>query len=494
MEKKVLAIDFGASSGRAMIGTFDGSKIHMKEIHRFSNDPVIVNGTMYWDVLRLFHEIKQSLLKAKKEGEIDSLSVDTWGVDFGLLDRDGKLLENPVHYRDSRTVGMLQKSASLIDPDTFYRITGNQFMEINTAFQLLSLRENRPHMLAQADGMLMMPDLFHYFLCGKKVAEQSIASTTQLYDASAKTWSDSVLDALGIPKEILPPIVPSGTIVGTILPQIQEELGVSPIQIIASCGHDTQCAQAAVPTKEDDFVFLSCGTWSLLGTECDHPIIDERSRICNLTNEAGYGQKNSFLKNIIGLWLVQESRRQWEREGIHYSFGQLEQMAQEARPFSCFIDPDDPVFSPAGNIPERIRTYCRESGQYVPQTPGEIIRCINESLALKYGGAIEELKQCTGKHYRTLYMVGGGIQSRILCQMTANACGIAVSAGPVEATVLGNIAIQLMAAGAIGDLRQAREVIRNSQEIVYYEPKESERWREASLKYWNMFGEKSQNG
>lgn len=483
MEKKVLAIDFGASSGRAMIGSFDGKQIHMEEIHRFSNDPVIVNGTMYWDVLRLFHEIKQSLLKAKQYGTLESVSVDTWGVDFGLLDRDGKLLENPVHYRDGRTAGMLEKSFSLINRETFYRITGNQFMEINTAFQLLSLKENRPHMLKQADCLLMMPDLFHYFLSGQKAAEQSIASTTQLYDAETKKWSASVLNALGIPKEIFPPIVPGGTIVGTILPQIQEELGIPAMKVIAACGHDTQCAQAAVPAKEEDFAFLSCGTWSLLGTECDHPVIDVYSQECNLTNEAGYGGKTSFLKNIIGLWLIQESRRQWAREGNDYSFGQLEQMAAEAKPFQCFIDPDDPVFSPAGNVPKRIQEYCRRSGQYVPRTPGEIVRCINESLAMKYRCAIEELQQCTKKQYKTFYMVGGGIQSRMLCQMTANACGIPVSAGPVEATVLGNIAIQFMAAGAIKDLHEARTVIRNSQEISVYEPQDTKSWQKACERF-----------
>ncbi len=486
MEKKVLAIDFGASSVRAMIATFDGTKIHMEEIHRFSNDPVIVNGTMYWDVLRLFHEIKQSLLKAKHFGPIESVSIDTWGVDFGLLDKDGKLLENPVHYRDARTTGMLEKSFSLIDKETFYKTTGIQFMEINSAFQLLSLKENRPHMLQWADRILMMPDLFNYFLCGNMVAERSIASTTQLYDANTKNWSDEVIRALGLPRHIFPEIVPSGTVVGTITPELQEELGIPAIKVIASCGHDTQCAQVSVPAKEKDFAFLSCGTWSLLGSECDEPIVDEYSLANNLTNEAAYDGKVSFLKNIIGLWLVQESRRQWEREGVTYSFGELEKLASNldnVTPFACFIDPDDPVFSPAGNLPKRIQESCEKTGQYVPQTPAQIVRCINESLAIKYRLAIEELQECTGKKYNALYMVGGGIQSKMLCQMTANACGFPVIAGPVEATVLGNIAIQLMASGEIKDLMEARKVIAASEDIAIYEPQDVEEWNNAYNKF-----------
>lgn len=476
MEKKVLAIDFGASSGRAMVATFDGTKIHMEEIHRFSNDPVIVNGTMYWDVLRLFHEIKQSLIKSKKYQPIESVSIDTWGVDFGLLDKDGKLLENPVHYRDARTNGMLEKGFSYIDKETFYKTTGIQFMEINTVYQLLALKEKRPHVLQWADKLLMMPDLFSYFLCGNKVAERSNVSTSQLNDAKTKNWSDMIIDTFGFPKHIFPEVIPSGTVIGTITPELQEELGIPAMKVIACCGHDTQCAQVAVPAEEKDFAFLSCGTWSLLGSECDEPIVDEYSITNNLTNEIGYDDKVSFLKNIIGLWLVQESRRQWAREGVEYGFGQLERLASDAKPFQCFIDPDAPEFSPAGNMPKRIQEYCEKTGQYVPKTPAEIVRCINESLAMKYRLSIQKLQECTGKEYKALYMVGGGIQSKMLCQMTANACGFPVVAGPVEATVLGNIAIQLMASGDIKDLTQARTVIKNSEKIEVYEPQNVAQW------------------
>ena len=477
--RKVLAIDFGASGGRAMIGTLQEGKISIEEIHRFSNDPVILRGTMYWDVLRLFHEIKQSLIKAKQHGKIDSIAVDTWGVDFGLLDKDGVLLENPIHYRDDRTRGMLEKSFTKIDKSEFYDITGNQFMEINTAFQLLSMTENREEVLARAKDLLLMPDLFHYFLSGIKKAEVSIASTTQLFDAKKHIWSEKVIEKLGLRKEMFPEIVPTGTVIGELSKELCEELSMEPVKVVAVAGHDTQDALAATPAREQDFIFLSCGTWSLLGTELDAPIINDMSRELNITNECGYGGKTSFLKNIIGLWLIQESRRQWAREGKDYSFGQMEEMAEKAEPFRCFIDPDDPVFVPAGDVPSRIREYCKRTGQAEPRSEAEIVRCIDESLALKYRLSLEEIKKCTGKEYETIYMIGGGTQSRLLCSMTASACGCTVSAGPVEATVLGNVAIQFIASGAIWDLTEARQIIRDSQEISYFKPQDEPAWQDA---------------
>ena len=295
MEKKVLAFDFGASGGRAMCGTFDGEKITIEELHRFSNDPVILNGTMYWDVLRLFFEIKQGLIKAKKCGKIESIGIDTWGVDFGLIDSEGRLLENPVHYRDSRTEGMLAESFKMIDKQRFYEITGNQFMEINTAFQLLYLLKNRKELLDRADKMILMPDLFNYFLTGAKKAEYSIASTTQLLDARKGEWSDEVIDALKLPKHIFPEIVPTGTKVGELTDEICTELGLDKIDVMAVAGHDTQSALVAVPASEEDFIFLSCGTWSLLGTELSEPIINDKSEYYNITNEGGYGRSAALL-------------------------------------------------------------------------------------------------------------------------------------------------------------------------------------------------------
>lgn len=481
--KKVLAFDFGASSGRAMLGTYDGNSISLKEIHRFSNDPVIVNGIMYWDILRLFYEIKQGLLKAKHESEFDSIGIDTWGVDFGLLDKKGNLLENPVHYRDSRTQGMLEKSFRKLPKDEFYNITGNQFMELNTAFQLLSLVLNRPELLERTDKLLLTPDLFNYMLTGEKTAEYSIASTTQLMDAKKGAWSDKVIKALGIPETIFAPIVPSGTKIGVLSDEVCEELGINKCDVIAVAGHDTQSALVAVPAKEDNFIFISCGTWSLIGTELDAPLINEKSDFYNITNEGGYGGKASFLKNITGLWLVQESRRQWIREGREYGFGQLEEMAKEAEAFASFIDPDAAEFSPSGDMPSRIREYCSRTGQKVPETAGGIVRCINESLALKYRYALEQISDCTGLDYNYIHMVGGGIQSRQLCQFTASASGRMVIAGPVEATVLGNVALQLMASGQIKDLKEARKIIGKSPDIIKYEPGDTKAWEEAYKRY-----------
>lgn len=487
-KRQVLAIDFGASSGRAMIGTYEDGKIHMEEIHRFSNDPVIVGKTMYWDVLRLFYEIKQSILKAKQYGKIESIAVDTWGVDFALLDKKGYLLENPVHYRDARTNGILASAFALMDAQSLYKATGNQIMEINTGFQLLALKQQRPEMLERADKLLLMPDLFDYLLSGSKCAETSIASTTQLFNQEKKQWAGEVIESFGLNKDMFPEIVPSGTVVGELSPEICEELGVEPIKVIAVCGHDTQSALVATPAKEEDFIFLSCGTWSLMGTELLTPVIDENSQKLNITNESGYDNRTSFLKNIIGLWMIQESRRQWMREGKQFNFGELETMARTATPFQCFVDPDDPMFAPAGNVPKRIREYCEHTGQYVPQTEAEIVRCIDESLAMKYRYEKEEIEYCTGKKYDVIYLVGGGAQSRLLCEMAAKACHCSVSAGPVEATVLGNIAVQLIALGELSSLNEAREVVKQSQDVEMYEAEYSKDWDKAYERFLKVTG------
>lgn len=482
-ERRVLAFDFGASGGRAIIGIFNGETIRLEEVHRFENIPVQMCGTLYWDLPRLFHEVKQGLVKAAQSGGFESLAVDTWGVDFGLIGRDGHLLELPVHYRDSRTEGMTEKAFEFIDKKLFYKITGNQFMDINTVFQLLSLKLNRPHMLKNAETLLLMPDLFGYMLTGKKRAELSIASTTQMMDAEKQSWSGTVLDALGIPKEILPEISMPATELGVLSEEICSELDIPAARVISVCGHDTQCAAAAAPTEEDDFIFISCGTWSLFGTETDTPVISESSAALNITNEAGYGGKTTFLKNIIGLWLIQESRRQFRREGNEYSFADLEKMALDAEPFRCFIDPDAPEFVPVGNIPERVREYCRRTGQPVPETAGEVMRCIYESLALKYRLAFDEIRECTGKDYRKIHLVGGGTKDGMLCRMTASACNCDVAAGPVEATAYGNIAMQLIACGAISDIRTARQIIARSDNVMQYSPENTEEWERAYKRY-----------
>lgn len=483
MAKRVLAFDFGASSGRAIIGTLDNGRITLNEVHRFSNDPVTVNGTFYWDVLRLFHEIKQGLLKAKQAGGFDSIGIDTWGVDFGLLDKDGVLLENPVHYRDKRNIGMVEKAAKYIGKDEMYKLTGIQFMDFNTAFQLLSIKENRPELLARAESLLFMPDLFAYFLTGNKVSEYSIATTSQLVDINTRDWSKEMLEKLGLPEKIFNRIVPSGSVTGYLSDEICEELGLEKVPVIAVCGHDTQSAVTAVPSEKEDFAFISSGTWSLFGTETKKPIVNDLSYSFNVTNEGGFGYSTAFLKNICGLWLIQESRRQWIREGKEYSYAELEKAALREKPFARFIDPDAPEFAVPGNLPARITEYCRRTGQSVPENEGQTVRCIYESLALRYRAVLEGIEKCTGKNYDSLNVVGGGTKDTLLCKMTADACNITVYAGPIEATVMGNVAVQLISGGDIADVVEARRIIANSGQLKCYSPENTAAWDEAYKKF-----------
>lgn len=477
--KKVLAFDFGASSGRAIIGSFDGEKITLKEVHRFTNDPVDLGGTLYWDVLRLFYEIKQGIVKAKIAGGFDSIGIDTWGVDFGLIDKNGRLLENPVHYRDKRTSGLVEESFKSVPRQKMYDITGIQFMELNTLFQLISLKKQRPEMLERADKMLFMPDLFAYFLTGKMCSEYSIASTSQLIDINTRSWSKELLDAFGIKESLFAPLTEPGTQLGNLSKEICEECGVESVPVISVCGHDTQSAITAVPCESGDFAFLSSGTWSLFGTELQKPIVNETSLKINITNEGGFGGTTGFLKNIIGLWLIQESRRQWQREGKDYSYADLEKLALSEEPFKCFIDPDAPEFVPQGNIPERVREFCRKTGQYVPESVGEIMRCIYESLAMKYRMTFEKLCECTGKDYPVIHVIGGGTKDGLLCRMTASSCGKTVKAGPIEATVMGNVAVQLMSDGAIGSISEARKAVAASESLKTYEPENTDEWIKA---------------
>ncbi len=479
MTKRVLAFDFGASSGRAIIGCFDGDKITLEEVHRFSNDPVSVGGTVYWDVLRLFYEIKQGIIKAKIAGGFDSIGIDTWGVDFGLIDSEGKLMENPVHYRDARTAGLVDEAFKTMPKEKLYGITGIQFMELNTLFQLISLKKYRPWMLERADKMLFMPDLFGYMLTGKMCAEYSIASTSQLIDLDKRTWSKEILDAFGIKESVFAPLVQPGTVLSELSKEVCEECGVDPVPVISVCGHDTQSAITSVPCEDGDFAFLSSGTWSLFGTELDKPIVNETSMNINITNEGGFDGSTGFLKNIIGLWLIQESRRQWKREGKEYSYADLEKLALAAEPFKCFIDPDAPEFVPHGNIPERVREFCRKTGQYVPETVGEIMRCIYESLAMKYRLTFEKLRECTERDYPIIHVIGGGTKDGLFCQMTANSCDRTVKAGPIEATVMGNVAVQLMSDGSVENIGQARKIVAESSELKTFEPKDTDKWAEA---------------
>ncbi len=479
MNKRVLAFDFGASSGRAIVGVFDGEKIELREVHRFSNDPVTINGTVYWDVQRLFFEIKQGILKAKEDGGFDSIGIDTWGVDFGLLRKDGTLIENPVHYRDKRNDGMAEFAKKYMSHEEMYDITGIQFMDFNTVFQLLSLKENRPYILEEADTLLFMPDLLSYFLSGVKSTEYSIATTSQMVDLKTRDWSDKIINDLGLKKDILTPIVATGTIIGQLSDEICEELGVPKADIVSVASHDTQSAITAAPCEYEDFAFISCGTWSLFGTEVKEPVLNEASKKLNVTNEGGYDYSIAFLKNICGLWLIQESRRQWIREGKEYSYAELEKLALECEPLKCFIDPDAPEFATMGNLPQRVKDYCKKTNQYVPQTVGEIMRCIYESLALKYRLTFDGIMECTGKVYDRIHVMGGGTKDKLLLQMTAQSCNVDVYGGPIEATALGNIAIQFMSSGVIEDIKQARKIIARGENLKLYTPADRDEWEKA---------------
>ena len=482
MTRNFLGYDFGASSGRAMLGVFDGERIEISEIHRFSNDPVTLNGRFVWDVQRLFFEMKQALLKVSRMGiTIDAIGIDTWGVDFGLLDRNGRLLGIPVHYRDSRTDGLMEKTFEVVSKADIFKATGLAFNLFNTLFQLYAMKLEGDPTLEMADKLLFMPDLLAYFLTGKTGTEYTIASTSQLIDPSTHEWATDLLDKLGIPTKMLGEITPAGTLRGTLLPEIAKECGVGEIPVIAVGGHDTASAVAAVPAQEDDFAYLSSGTWSLLGVELEKPLTSVEVMEANYTNEGGVMGDIRLLKNIMGLWLIQECKREWDRREDAVGFGELVLMAQEAPAFKAIIDVDDPCFLAPGDMPARIQDYCRRTGQPVPENRGEISRVIYESLALKYRWAVERIENdLIHKPVKVLHIVGGGVNNAMLNQFTANALGRPVIAGPSEGTVIGNLLMQAKAIGDISDMKALRKVVADSFPTQQYLPQgDAAAWDEA---------------
>lgn len=486
--KKVLAFDYGASSGRAVMGSFDGETLKLEEIHRFPNDPVLINGSFYWDTLRLFHELKQGILKCMNGGnkDIAGIGIDTWGVDYGLLDKSGELLGIPHHYRDNRTEGMIEEADKLVPKREIYEITGIQFAVFNTLFQLLSMKLSGSPALEKAETMLFTPDLLNYFLTGEKVTEYTIASTSQMLDAKTRTWACDMLKRMGIPQKMLTNIVNPGTIIGNLSEHVCNELGINSVPVIAVAEHDTGSAVMSVPAVEGKYAYLSSGTWSLLGVESDTPVINDTTYELNYTNEGGFNNTIRLLKNIMGLWIHQECKRAWEKEGEKLSFNDLEQMARQAEPFRSFIDVDNSMFYSPGNMPKKIMEFCRLTGQPVPETKGQVVRCVMESLAMRYRTAISKLEQIVGYTIPVLHVVGGGSKDKLLSQFTANAIGRPVITGPVEATAVGNIVCQLIALGEISDISQARAIIKKSFDMNEFDPVDVSQWDEAYLKYEKM--------
>jgi sugar (pentulose or hexulose) kinase len=474
MKKHYLAVDLGASSGRSIVGTLDAGRLTIREMNRFWNGPTEIRGTLHWDFVHLFRNIQEGIALARKEfGEgLISMGIDTWGVDFGLFDADGKLLRNPVNYRDSRTSGMFEKVFERVPKEEVFNCTGIQFMELNTLYQMMSLSIEDSFQYRHADKMLFSPDLLGYWLTGNMVAERTIASTSQFYNPVTRDWAYDLLDKLGIRTDLFADLVDPGTVIGD----------TDGLPVVAVGSHDTASAFAAVPvTGGEQSAFLSSGTWSLLGTELPEPVINEDVLAANFTNEAGVCGTVRFLKNLSGLWILQELRRNWNEQGCDYSWHAMEHMALEAKPFEFFIDPSDNVFLSPGDMPARIQDFCERSGQRRPETHAQILRTAYEGLALLYADVYGVLESLCGRTLDTLRIVGGGCRDSLLNQMAANATGRKVVTGPAEATATGNLIVQMLAMGDIESLDAGREIIRNSfaEEVRVFEAQDTDTWKEA---------------
>jgi rhamnulokinase len=476
----VLAFDLGGSSGKAVAGRFDGQRLHVSEIHRFGNDPVRAAGRLHWDILRLLHEIKQGIAAAGNAGlgEIESLAIDAWGCDFGLLDRHGELIGNPAHYRDELARGAMEEVLQIIPRPEIFSRTGCQFLPINTLYQLFALRRARAETLERADTLLLIPDLLRFFLTGERSTESTIASTTQFLGIANGDWDRALLGRLGLPSAFLTAIVAPATPAGRLLPDVASEIGTAAILVPAVAGHDTASAVAAVPADRR-FAFLSSGTWSLLGTELERPIVDERALAWNFTNEVGIGDTYRLLRNITGLWLVEGCRRAWERQGHWPGYEAIGEATRDAPAFQATIDPNDPSFLNPADMPDAIAAYCQATGQTPPESAGSVMRCVLESLALAYRLALERTEALTGHRFPGLHVVGGGTRNETLLQLTADAIGRPVWSGPTEATAIGNLLGQLMASGRIAGLDEGRTLVRESFPIRTFEPHAREGWDEA---------------
>lgn len=485
-EKKIyLAVDLGGGSGRVLAGEFDGERIELHELNRFENRPLELPDGRHWNITGIYLNILDALKNAAKRygRKPISVGIDTWGVDYVLLDKDGHVLGLPFQYRDQRTEGMMDKAFSMVSKKELYEATGIQFMPFNSIFQLLSEVARKSPVLDAAEDMLLTPDLLGYWLTGKKTHERSIASTTQLYNPNTGAWDYPLIERLGLPKQLFKKISDPGDTLGELRTSLKEHTGLKELKVITVGGHDTASAVAAVPSQKKTPAYLSSGTWSLMGLELPKPVITEQSFQDAFTNEIGVNGTVRFLKNICGLWLIQESRRYWLDHGHGYSYAEMAGLASKVEPFRSLVDPDDPRFAEAGRMPEKIKDFCRETKQNVPETPGETIRCIYESLALRYAQVWKKLPNYTDDVLDCLHIVGGGCQDKLLNQFTANAINATVKAGPIEATGLGNIMAQMMADGVISTLREGREIVAASFPVETYEPTDQAKWGDARAQF-----------
>lgn len=478
-----LAIDLGAESGRTMLGKLDEGKLSLTETHRFPNGPVSLPDGIHWDVLRLWAEIKTGIAAAIQEGaKLSGLGLDSWGVDFALLDRNGSLLGNPFHYRDARTDGMLEEAFKHMSRADIFASTGIQFMQINTLYQMQAMVKAESPILDAAQSFVTIPDLFNYWLCGEITVEFTNATTTQCFDPIRRDWALPVLNALNIPAHLFGSVTAPGVPIGTLHPEIAEETGAGKVEVLLPACHDTGSAVVAIPAQNEDFAWLSSGTWSIMGAEVREPSVGLKALEYNFTNEGGVFGTWRLSKNIMGLWLVQECRREWQRQGQEHSYDEMTQLAAESEPFLAVIDPDDDSFFHPGDMPERIRQYCQKTGQRVPQGKGEVLRVALESLALKYRWVLERTEELSGRQLAPIHIIGGGTKNRLLNQLTADATDRTVVTGPVEATAIGNLLMQAIGLGHLGSLTEAREVVRNSFHLEEYHPGNREGWDEAYTK------------
>lgn len=467
-----LAFDFGASSGRLMLSTFDGEKLELQEIHRFTNEPVGMNGRLFWDLPGIFREMKRGLRKVGKKGlDISGIAIDTWGVDYGLIDKQGYPISNPVCYRDPRTNEVVDEIHEKVSFKEFYDRMGNQFMELNTVYQIYHDVTRKKDIMECVDSLLFMPDLFAYLLSGSKVTEYSIASTSQLMDARTKDWADDIMERLGLPRRIFKEIVMPGTVMGHLKKEICEEVGLSSVPIIATGGHDTASAVCAAPLTSDKSAYLSCGTWSLLGVELDEAILNDEAYNLNFTNEGGVEGKIRFLKNITGLWILQQLKKKWAEVNPEINYPDIIKAAKEAGNVKFMIDPDDDRFNAPLDMVKEVVDYCVENGQGKPETMGEIAMAAYNGITYKYAEHTKGVEMLVGHEIDVLHMVGGGIQDKFLCNLTSVKTGKKVVAGPIEASVTGNILMQLKALGHVKDLEECRVIVRNSFELEEYNQK-----------------------